>query len=288
GKSFKKGHMVIHHEALWKARRDFTAGADFSEADWEKYTKHDYAVFNPAHTWTEFLNRLVGALTGLIILGLFLTSLPYRKYRLSVTVFSFLSLILVMIEGWLGKLVVDSNLREGMITIHMVGAMLTLVALITARVFAFPVSSEKKTENSFTRLIFMGAGISFLILLQIAIGTQVRENVDVVAKSLGDAQRSQWIENLGAVYRYHTSFYIFLMIAIVFWVFQLKDFFGKIPGVKGLTIATVIILLSEILAGMMMNAFDIPPVLQPVHLLLATLLFGCSYWIMMLFVTARK
>ncbi|MBX7243731.1 MAG: COX15/CtaA family protein, partial [Bacteroidia bacterium] len=42
GKSFKKGHMVIHHEALWKARRDFTAGADFSEADWEKYTKHDY------------------------------------------------------------------------------------------------------------------------------------------------------------------------------------------------------------------------------------------------------
>ncbi len=280
--------MVIYNESLWKARKDFTTGAIFSEADWEKYTKHDYAVFNSAHTWTEFLNRLVGALTGLVILGLFITSIPYRKYRFSVTLFSFLSLILVMIEGWLGKLVVDSNLREGMITIHMIGAMLTLIALITARILAFPVTETRKEKGTHTRLIMMGAGISLLILVQIALGTQVRENVDVVAKSLGDAQRTQWIENLGAIYQYHTTFYMLLLIAIVFWVAQLRHYFSLIPGVKILTFSMTAIFLLEILAGMIMNLFHIPPALQPVHLLLATLLFSCSYWIMMLFITSVK
>ena len=287
GKIFQKGNMVIHNEALWKAKKTFTATDTFAETDWERYTKHDYAVFNPAHTWTEFLNRLVGAITGLVILGMFITALPYRKHQFSVTLFSFLGLILVMVEGWLGKMVVDSNLREGMITIHMIGAMLTLVALITARILAFPVTQKGSAVIQKTRFVAMGVGISVLTLIQIAIGTQVREKVDVVAKTLGEGNRAEWIANLGQTYSIHTSFYLFLMLGIIFWVLQLRKTFAEIPQVRFFSIAMIVLLFTEILAGMTMNSLHIPPILQPVHLLLATLLFGVGYWITMLFITVK-
>lgn len=287
GKSFRKGNMVIHEEALWKAKKDFTAQGAFSENEWEKYTKHDYAVFNPAHTWTEFLNRIVGVLTGLMIFWMFIASLPYRKSQIGVTIFSFLSLILVMFEGWLGKLVVDSNLKEGMITIHMVGAMLTLFTIITARILTFPLRYKTDAPISFSKQIQLGGVTSLLILIQIALGTQVREKVDVVAKTLGDSQRSEWLNNLGSIYNYHTSFYLLILIIMGFWIVQLRQIF-PIPRVKSFSIAIILLLFSEILVGMVLNLMNIPPIAQPVHLLLATLLFSISYWLTALLMTAKR
>ncbi|NNE76440.1 MAG: heme A synthase, partial [Pricia sp.] len=73
-KSYKSGQVIIQGETLKVAKEDFTTDSNFSNENWENYTKHDYAVFNPWHTWIEFINRLLGALAGLATLILAIVS----------------------------------------------------------------------------------------------------------------------------------------------------------------------------------------------------------------------
>ncbi|MCB0762767.1 MAG: COX15/CtaA family protein, partial [Flavobacteriales bacterium] len=62
-KVVNSGEMIVYDQALWKAQKTFTTGQAIDLANWEKYDQHDYAIFNVAHTWTEYVNRLVGAAT---------------------------------------------------------------------------------------------------------------------------------------------------------------------------------------------------------------------------------
>lgn len=52
------------------AQVDFTTAEDFNTMNWAVFTKHDYNIFNPVHTWIEYINRLIGALSGLPVLVL--------------------------------------------------------------------------------------------------------------------------------------------------------------------------------------------------------------------------
>ena len=62
---YLKGQVIIQDEKLWVAKQTFTSAQSFDNTNWELYTKHDYAVFNVYHTWTEYINRLCGALAGI-------------------------------------------------------------------------------------------------------------------------------------------------------------------------------------------------------------------------------
>src|SRR5690606_18867288 len=67
-REFEKGQVIIRNEQLLVAESDFTTGENFDVTNWRPYTKHDYAIFNPTHTWIEYINRLAGALAGLATL----------------------------------------------------------------------------------------------------------------------------------------------------------------------------------------------------------------------------
>src|SRR6056300_753965 len=68
---YSEGNVIINNERLLVASASFTTNDQFNIDKWEPYTKHDYAVFDAKHTWIEFINRLLGALSGLTILILF-------------------------------------------------------------------------------------------------------------------------------------------------------------------------------------------------------------------------
>ncbi|MBL0739750.1 COX15/CtaA family protein [Chryseolinea lacunae] len=221
--------------------------------------------FNPVKTWIEYLNRIVGVIIGFLIFAVFVVSLRYWNTQRRFTVVAFLSFVLVGFQGWLGSFVVSSNLTPWTITIHMFLALL-IVALL---VYLVDQSSFRPEINSSLGFWWLLASMAVL-LVQILLGTQVREAIDQVATLVA---RDAWIANLGGEFVIHRSFSWIVLIMHVGLILRLR----KTEGAKAFTLALILLILGTILSGMSMAYFAVPAFLQPVHLLLATLTFGMQF-----------
>lgn len=273
-RSFKKGNMILHEEKFYTAKKDFEAGSDFEEANWELYTKHDYNVFNPVHTWIEYINRLIGALTGLPVLAFFGFSLFYFRRNPVVTFLGFGGLVLLMFVAWLGKLVVDGNLIPHSITYHMFSA-LGLVAI-----YSFLAAKLRVHEFAFqarrdSRILTLGAASAVLVLVQTAMGTEVREAVDVMMSG-GEYSRDELVESLPFIFKVHRTFSIAVLLAtglFAAWLIRTRTI-SMWPRV----LLSVVVL--EVLAGIGLAYLGMPAILQPVHLLLAVVSFSLIVFLM--------
>jgi len=273
--NFKKGVIIKFEERLIFAKEDFKSGNYIDLNNWNDYTKHDYSDFDPVKTWIEFLNRLVGVVAGLATLSMFFLSITlWRKKK---TIF-FISLAIVLgmgFQAWLGKLVVDSNLAPYKITTHMLMA-LVIVSLLIYSIFLVRgnIYNIVVQNNSLKILIVFSVIIS---LIQITIGTQVREFVDIQYESFGPEKKEMWLTNPNFYFYFHRSFslLIFLVNLILFYLaYKKKMYLGIIEKI-------MFIIFLEIIVGIAMYYGDFPLLSQPIHLILATLLFSYQfYWML--------
>ena len=128
-KTYEKGQVIIVDETLRVAKTDFTTAEAFNSQNWNGYDKHDYAIFNPWHTWIEYVNRLFGALAGLAFLVM-LGAAIFKERKRKRILLSILAVFLIGFQGWIGATVVYSVLSPVRITIHMVIALLIVALLI--------------------------------------------------------------------------------------------------------------------------------------------------------------
>ncbi|NJM26795.1 MAG: hypothetical protein HC859_16295, partial [Bacteroidia bacterium] len=87
------------------------------------------ADFNSTKTWIEYVNRLVGVVIGFLIFLVAIFSFRYRKHDPRLTILSVATFVLVGFQGWIGSVVVSTNLTPWTITVHMFLA-LVIVALL--------------------------------------------------------------------------------------------------------------------------------------------------------------
>ncbi|MEY8869085.1 COX15/CtaA family protein [Gaetbulibacter jejuensis] len=271
---YKKGQVIIVDETLQVAKSSFTSSNEFIKTNWDTYTKHDYAVFNPTHTWVEYINRLFGALAGLATLVMAFASLKYWKRNKSITLLSFFTVFAMGFQAWLGKTVVDSNLAPLKITIHMV------MALAIVAVMLYIIFKTKQSNTSFTfNIQFKNALIVALALtcIQVVLGTQVREFVDHQIKALGEGNASNWLNNPTTSFYIHRSFSILVLLVNGYLLLLLKKHqlhYKKVYWVFG-------ILLVEIASGIAMANFSFPFGSQTLHLILASILFGIQFYLIL-------
>ena len=138
--NYKKGVMILRNEKFYSAKIDFLSSNEFISSNWLEYTKHDYNEFSVMNTWFEFINRFIGAIAGLSTLIMFLFSFNFLKTKPGVTIMSFIVVLSMLFQAWLGKLVVDSNLSPYKITVHMLMAIVILSLII----FIYKKSDVKK------------------------------------------------------------------------------------------------------------------------------------------------
>jgi cytochrome c oxidase assembly protein subunit 15 len=270
---YKKGVVIIKDETLVVAKSDFTSSENYEEANWQPYTKHDYAIFNPIHTWVEYINRLSGAVSGLATLVLAIASLQFWKKKKIIPILSFLVVFAMGFQAWLGKTVVDSNLSPLKITIHMVMALL-IVAIMLIIIYKSKSDLKSFTYNPTFKNVMLFA--IMLTLVQVILGTQVRQYVDEQVKAIGYV-KSAWLENPQLTFYIHRTLSILVIITTAWLVYLNKKLRLGYKKVN----AILILVLLEILTGMLMYYFDFPFSTQTLHLVIASILFGIQFYLLM-------
>ena len=278
--NYSKGQMILYNEEeLLVAKSDFTSDDFINLNNWEVYEKHDYVIFNPVHTWIEYINRLIGAISGIPILIFTIISIIYFKKFRHLTLISIITLVAMGFQAWLGKTVVDSNLAAYKITLHMLMA-LFIVALLIYLVY-YGSKSFIKTNKTFKYLILFGL---FLTLIQIVLGTQVRQIVDEQAK-LFAYDKSMWLNDIPFIYEYHRTFSI-LVISINIALFLINK---KLQLGNNYINYVMLLLVLEIFTGASMFYFDFPFGTQTAHLVFASIIFGLQFYILLQnFLTENK
>ncbi|WP_426492843.1 COX15/CtaA family protein [Hymenobacter sp. 102] len=250
-------------------------------------TQYIETDFNAVKTWIEYVNRLVGALIGVFVFGTVVFALPYWRRDPVVFWLAFASFLLTGVQGWLGSLVVSTNLLPIMVTIHM-GLALLIVAMLLYAVDRSQRDTEAAAEpvRALPSLALVLWSAVLLTFGQIVLGTQVREQIDLIAAAANYLNRAEWVAQLGGTFRFHRTFSAVLLLLNVYLAYQLYT----LPSRQLHRLATAILGLigGEILAGVVLAYFSFPAAVQPVHLTLATLLFGAQFLAVVAYHRATK
>ena len=269
---YNKGEMIIlNSEKLYSATNDFKSNEAIDLNNWSLFEKHDYVVYDPLHTWVEYINRLIGALAGIPILLFTLISVYYWRDYKYLTLISILTVLGMGFQAWLGKTVVDSNLAPYKITIHMLMA-LVIVGLILSLIIH---TKKSKSVNNklFKNLIIFSITLT---LIQVVLGTQVREFVDEKVKLIG-YDKANWLTDVPIKFYIHRSFSIIVLIVNFYLLYlnkKLRLEFNKVNYI-------ILLIGVEILTGILMYYFDFPVLSQPIHLVIATIIFGLQFYILL-------
>jgi len=244
--------------------------------------------FNVRKTWTEYLNRLLGVFTGFTILLTLLFSLPFRRHDSVVTNLSLAGFVLVGVQGWLGSRVVASNLNPGLITVHMLLAQVIVGLVIAAILRSARPSLQRIDIGKLSPIVYpMIFFAMFLGLLQLVLGTQVREAVDLIAKQSDYVNRHLWIDNLPMIFGVHKYFAPVLLVLNAWLIIQLVSH-TQSKILHRLNWFLGFLLLGTIVMGMSMDRLNLPIFAQPLHLWMASLIFGTQLAICMIVRYARE
>ncbi len=276
-REFKTGQVIIQDEKLMVAKEDFTTSEAYTPEHWEVYTKHDYATFNPTHTWVEYINRLVGALAGLAVFIMALASFGFWRKKTNVILLSWLTVFLMGFQAWLGATVVYSVLNPVKITVHMV------MALVIVAVILYILDRSKdmtkalpvlKHDKLFKNLLVISI---LLTLIQVVLGTQVRQFVDERIKMLGYENMDLIMDNPIINFYFHRTFSF-----VVFGVNLLLYIRNKKLGLGYAKTAWVLwLIVIEVVSGIAIYYFDFPFGMQTTHLVTASILFGIQYYMIL-------
>jgi cytochrome c oxidase assembly protein subunit 15 len=278
---FEKGQVIIKDETLQISKETFTTKAAFNSDNWELYTKHDYAIFNPWHTWIEYINRLFGALAGLATLLLAITSIKFWKKKKRIPILAWLVVIGMVFQAWLGATVVYSVLEPAKITVHMLMALVIVAMLLYIIYLANAENKLIRFDNITLNLSILAIGLT---LIQIVMGTQVRQFIDEQIDLYGYDAKSTWLKDPLLLFYIHRSFSILVILVNAFLAFRITKL--NLGHIKIYWV--LFILLVVVFTGIAMNYLNFPFASQPLHLVLASILFGVQFYIVLDALKPRK
>lgn len=244
---------------------------------------YDKAPFDPVKTWIEYVNRLVGATIGLLIIAFVLTAARFRKIDPPVFLVAIAALLAVAFNGWLGSKVVSTNLKPVVISLHMAGAFAVQMALIyaTTRACRDRLSAQVAEASGgglpgwFRPLLLLTIAA---LVVQIILGLQIRESVDLISRSATDLERNQWIELVPQIFYVHRSFsWVILLLAAGLTLKVMRSPLRK-TVVGHAAVGLVLLIVFEMLLGGALNHLGFPMMAQPVHLLAAHLIYGVLWF----------
>lgn len=247
----------------------------------EIYSHRGYsdAPFDATKTWTEYLNRLFGVLVGLLVTATTISAASLRKTMPAVFWASLGGFLLVGFNGWVGSQVVATNLRPVMISAHMLGAFFVQMCLIYAVVRA--AKPQLSSVAAGLPRWFTGLTVATLLamVVQIFMGIQIRESVDLISRAADPVERDQWIEMVPFIFYFHRSFSWVILAAVAYQFWRVYRSPLRRTWAGSILKVLVLLVAFEMALGGALNHLGFPMAAQPVHLLAAHLIFGALWFL---------
>lgn len=256
----------------------------FGYSDLAKRIREDKSIlvpeeFNAGKTWTEYINRLIGAISGIFLLLSAIYSFSYWTKDKKITILSVLNLILVGFQGWLGSIVVSTNLVAWIVTVHMLLALAILALCIYTYHLARVIGNNKL--NTGVALYILTLAVLVLSILQITFGTEVREKIDSVAAHFQGGYRDNWIKAAGEIFMHHRDMAVLVFVLnVVLYAFVRKGF-NRHSIQQQLMSFTFLMIMLQIVTGILLSYWALPPVAQASHIVLASLIFGAQFYLLL-------
>ncbi len=230
--------------------------------------EHEFSV---TKAWIEYVNRLVGVVIGLLVFLNMIWAFSIKKNRW-IPIVGILIFVLTGFQGWVGSLVVSTNLLKGFITFHMLLALLIVALLIWMQV---RVRELVVVKNKYLFLLVL---VSFLFLIpQILLGTEVRHIVDGLL--VNESNRSVWVESLTTVFLIHRSYSWIVLLGVMAIFVLVRQW--KVDQLKRSSSLLFSLVIATAIAGIVMTEFSFPFWTQPIHLLLASGIFSVLFYLIL-------
>lgn len=237
----------------------------------------DPALFNFTLAWIEYINRLIGVVIGLLILGTAILAIKNFRDRAKILYPSIGAAILVAYQGWQGSQVVASALEPFIITIHLVLALVIVSLLIYVSQQAYYLENpDAEAESTYPAdawkwvMALWGAAI-----VQIILGTQVRSEIQHAA------DRFPLLHDFGLLQAADPLNYIHGMFGVLVaggtWFVAdriLKRSSTPSPLVAFGTKIMIVLIAAQIIIGGTLIGFGLPDLMQLYHLWTASLFVG--------------
>lgn len=236
----------------------------------------DPEQFNFRLAWTEYINRLLGMIVGLLIAFAAILALKQHRRVRSILYPSVAAAILVAIEGWHGSQVVLSDLKPVIVSAHMVLALIIvcLLTYVTHRAWTLDKAGQSGPALSVSSQRFL-IGLGVVAFVQVALGIHLRESLEIIAAGFTGLTEQEWLARVGMPNHLHMTIGFLLVIFTWFVMFRiLRPTEAQTTVVtrsaQGLMALTAI----QLMAGLSFIPFGRVPVIQLLHMWLPTLYIG--------------
>jgi len=226
--------------------------------------------------WTEYLNRLLGATVGFLILATVFSAWRHHRYEPRILWTTIAALLLTGFQGWLGGRVVANELAAWIVTVHMIVALVIVQLLLYATVRAW-----KRTTGRPAPLLI---ALIVVTMIQIALGTKVRGTVDVALDN-GVAPTSA-LASVGLIDHLHRNVALVVFIGSVLTLMFLRTRFPEERTTLRWAYVVAGLATLQIALGVTMAYVSLEPATQVAHLTVASLLLGAETVLWLAFPTA--
>ena len=163
---------------------------------------------------------------------------------------------------------------KGFTLIEMMVAL--LIVAINLLIIGKTVPKAKYTPTYNRAFLFVMVVALMMSIVQVVLGTQVRQEIDVIAEAAHHANRAGWIDQISGIFEFHRTFAILVLMVngALFYLNRQMQFNQPVMLWMGA------ILLLEVISGVAMSYFGIPAYLQPTHLVLSSLLFTLQFYLL--------
>jgi len=232
------------------------------------------AEFDPAKTWIEYANRLLGVLSGIALLVTTVLAAMVRREKPSLLLLALLTLVVLGFVAWLGANVVGTFLAPFAVTLHLVSSYTLLALLLVQReIIGRVLDGPRPVVKTSLRIGLTVLGLAFLA--QWTLGIRIRDESE--AWIWNNNPGESLFSALGGAYDLHkaTAVLVALAAAAVAWLGWKNRFIDRRLATLTVTILALVGLQAVI--GLVLWLGGTPAWPKPFHLLVATLAW--SFWV---------